>query len=174
VTEERCWFAPVPERPKGAWAAAQAREADGAPAGWLAAWRRPSKPVRDAMLADPRAFDPEGEAAWASLVWIPRGVRIIFDDGAVQHARRRALAEGDAAALTTFPRDSSTFGGALSAWRGPAARTSPGDDPFARVFPARTLEVGPGLLGVSPPLPSAVIERYGGRPWPADRFEAGG
>jgi hypothetical protein len=174
VSEARCWFAPVAERPDDAWAAAPARDADGAPAGWLAAWRRASKPVRDAVLADPHAFDPEGTAAWASLVWIPRAVRIIFDDAAVQHARRRALAEGDAAALTTFARDSSTFGGALSAWRGPAAAARAADDPFARVFAARRLEVGPGLLGTSPPLPAPVIERYGGQPWPAGRFGGDG
>jgi hypothetical protein len=170
VSEERCWFAPVPDRPEGAWAAAEARDVDGRPAGWLAAWRRRSKPVRDALLADASAFDPEGEPAWASLVWLPRTVRIIFDDLAVQHARRRALAEGDAAALTTFARDASTFGGALSAWRGPRAAQLAADDPFARVFGARTLQVGPGLLGITPPLPAPVIERYGGQPWPAGRF----
>ncbi|MBA2637140.1 MAG: hypothetical protein H0U79_02770, partial [Solirubrobacterales bacterium] len=75
-------------------------------------------------------------------------------------------------ALTTFARDSSTFGGALSAWRGPRARALSADDPFARVFAASALRVGPGLLGVSHPLPSAVIERYGGQPWPASRFPA--
>ena len=166
----RCWFAPVPDRPEDAWAAARARGPDGAPAGWLAAWRRPSKPVRDAQLADPRAFDPGGEAAWASLVWLPRTVRIIFDDDAVQHARQRALAEGDAAALTTFARDASAFGGALSAWRGAAADRHAADDPFGRVFPGRALQVDAGLLGASLRLPGPVIERYGGRPWPADRL----
>jgi hypothetical protein len=72
--------------------------------------------------------------------------------------------------VTTFARDSSTFGGALSAWRGPRARALAGGDPFARMFAARALRVGPGLLGVSPPLPGPVIERYGGQAWPASRF----
>ncbi len=171
MSGQRCWFAPAAEPPAGAWAAAPARTADGAPAGWLAAWRRASKPVRVAQLADPRAFDPEGAEAWVSLVWLPRELRIIFDDPAVQHARSRALAEGDAAALTTFARDASAFGGALTAWRGPRAGAQAADDPFARVAPARVLHVGPGLIGTSPALPAPVIERYGGRPWPADRFE---
>jgi hypothetical protein len=174
VRTERCWFAPVPDRPGGAWAVAEARSADGEPAGWLAAWRRPSRPVREAQLADARAFDPEGSGAWASLVWLPRTLRVAFDDVTVQHARRRVLAEGDADAMTTFARDSSTFGGALTAWRGPRARALVRDDPFARVFAARALRVGPGLLGVSPPLPGPVIERYGGQPWPASRFAASG
>ncbi len=172
MSEERCWFAPVAERPAGAWATAEVHDADGRPGGWLAAWRRPSKPVREAQLADARAFDPDGDEGWASLVWLPRTLRIVFDDGAVQHARARALAEGDAAALTTFARDSTTFGGALSAWRGRGARARAGDDPFARVAPARVLHVGPGLVGRSPARPAPVIERYGGRPWPADRFDA--
>lgn len=168
---QRCWFAPVADRPEDAWAAAPASSAAGEPAGWLAAWRRASKPVRDALLADPRAFDPDGEPAWASLVWVPRSVRIVFDDASVQHARQRALAEGDAVALTTFARDASTFGGALSAWRGARAQATAVDDPFARVFGARVLAIGPGLLGVSPVLPGPVIERYAGQPWPAAHFE---
>jgi hypothetical protein len=170
MSDERCWFAPVPGRPASAWAAAEVHTVDGTPAGWLAAWRRPSKPLRDALLADPAAFAPDGEGAWASLVWLPRSLGIIFDDPAVQHARRRALAEGEAAALTTFARDSSSFGGALSAWRGPGAERHAADDPFGLVAPARVLRVGPGLLGASPPLPAPVIERYGGQPWPAGRF----
>jgi len=170
VSAERCWFAALAAPPAGAWAAAEARDARGAPAGWLAAWRRSAKPVREAVLADPRAFDPDGAAAWASLVWIPRAVRIVFDDTAVQHARRRVLAESSGAVVTTFARDASVFGGALSAWRGPRAAALAAADPFARVHAARVLHVGPGLLGAGAALPAPVIERYAGQPWPADRF----
>lgn len=173
MSDSRCWFAPLPDRPGDAWAAAEAWEADGTSAGWLVAWRRPAKPVRDALEADPRAFDPAGPPAWASLVWVPPEVRIVFDDLAVQHARQRAMAEGTAVALTTFPRDPSTFGGALSAWRGDDAAARALEDPFARVFGARRLLVGAGLLGRSAVLPGPVVERYGGRPWPADRFSPG-
>lgn len=170
MSEARFWFAPVAERPDGAWAVAEAHTAEGAAAGWLTVWKRSSKPVRDAMPADPRAFDPDGEPAWVSLVWVPRDLRVLFDDPAVQHARQRALAASDAAALSTFPRDASTFGGALSGWRGARAAAQAAEDPFARVSDARVLRVGPGLLGRHGLLPGPVIERYGGQPWPADRF----
>ena len=73
MSEERCWFAPVAERPDGAWACAEARTAGGAVAGWLAVWKRSAKPVRDAMPADPRAFDPDGEkdAEWVVAELVP-------------------------------------------------------------------------------------------------------
>jgi hypothetical protein len=46
-----------------------------------------------------------------------------------------------------------------------------GDDPFARLFPARILRVDAGLLGTMPPLVGPGTQRYGaGNPWPWDRF----
>lgn len=168
----RCWLALLNEPAPGATAQAPVHERDGRPAGWLAAWRRRGKPVRDARRVDDRIIDPDGEPAWASLVLPPEGVRLAFDDHAVQHARRRVLAEPPQDAVSTLMRDSSHFEGAVTVARGPGvARLA--DDPFARIFPARILRVGAGLLGAAAPPAGPTIERYGSaNPWPWDRFDA--
>jgi hypothetical protein len=174
MTGERCWLALVAERPAGAWATARAREADGGEAGWLAVWRRPSKPVRDALLAWPGAFDPAGAPASVSLLVLPRELRVIFDDHAVQAARREVLADGRWAAVTSLVRDPSTFGGSLVAARGGDAPARARDDPFAAIAPAlvRRLHVGAGLVGAPAAPAGPVIERYGAaQPWPGDRFD---
>ena len=80
------------------------------------------------------------------------------------------LAESSGAVVTTIARDASVFGGALSAWRGPRAPALAAADPFARVHAAHVLHVGPGLFATPAALPAPVIERYGGQPWPVDRF----
>jgi len=158
-----CWLALVEERPPRALAAAEV-----AGAGWLAAWEGGGeKPVAHALRADGRIVDVDGAPATASLVLAPSGVRLPFDDLAVQQARRRVLAGAPAALLTTLLSDASHFEGALTAWRGGGPR----EDPFARIFPARRLQVGPGLLGAVLPPAGPTIERYGSaNPWPWDRF----
>lgn len=162
------WLALVPERPDDADAVAAAAEADGTPAGWLAAWHGQRRPAREALRADARAVDPAGAAATVSLVLPPPGTSILFDDPAVQGARRAVLAGRPAALVTTLLQDSSHFAGALSAWRGPGAARDAAADPFARVAPARVLAVEAGLLGSVPPPAGPVIERYGSAtPWPA-------
>jgi hypothetical protein len=171
TTDGWCWLARVDHLPGDADAAAEAREPGGRPAGWLAAWRRRAKPVRHALRGDDRIVDPAGAAATVSLVLAPAGVALLFDDPAVQQARRAVLADADPpAALTTLLRDASHFMGALTARRdGAAARLA--DDPFARIFAARLLEVGAGLIGDVPPPAGPTIERYGSaRPWPWDRY----
>ena len=168
-----CWLDLVPEPPAGATAHAAAFEADGAAAGWLAVWRRRARPTRSARRVDDRIVDPDGEAAWISLVRPTEGVRLPFDDLAVQHARRRVLAEPPADALSTLLSDASHFEGAITVRRG-EARTLLRDDPFTRVFPARVLRVEAGVLGRVPPPCGPTIERYGSaQPWPWDRYEAG-
>lgn len=162
-----CWVAGVPEQPDDAWAAASLTDADGRAVGWLAAWKADARPVPEAVQADPRALDPHGRPAQAWLLLL--GHRVLFDDVAVQHGRRLLLAYGGFDAVTTFSRDAATFGGALLAWRG---SWTP-DHPFATVAPARRVSVGAGLIADGPPLlPSAIVERYAGQPWPADRFPA--
>lgn len=66
--------------------------------------------------------------------------------------------------------DESRFEGSAVVARGDqVARLA--DDPFARLFPARRLDVGEGVLGTVPPPAGPTIERYGsGNPWPVDRF----
>lgn len=164
------WLALVDERPEDATAAAPAHQRDGTPAGWLAIWSRKAKPMRDARRVDARLLDPQGAEAHVSLVRPPRGVRLLFDDLAVQHARRAVLAAAPQDAVTSLLSDASHFEGSLTVARGDGvARLA--DDPFARIFPARLLHVGAGVVGRVPAPAGPVIERYGSaQPWPRDRF----
>jgi hypothetical protein len=160
------WLALVDERPADATAAAEV-----SCGGWLAAWHQRRKPVRTALRADARIVDPGGRAACASLVIPPPGVHLLFDDPAVQEARRRVLAMPPLDAVSSLLRDASHFEGAITVARGADARARLRDDPFARIFPARLLDVGPGLFARVPWPAGPVIERYGSdKPWPADRF----
>jgi hypothetical protein len=169
MSATRCWLALVDAEPEGATAAARATGLDGRSAGFLAAWIRRAKPVRGALRADPRIVDPAGPEALVSLVLAPPGMRLAFDDVAVQQARRDVLAHPPFDAVSTLLRDDSHFEGAITA--GPRERLA--DDPFARVFPARILRVGPGVLGRAPAPCGPTIERYGSaQPWPWDRFSA--
>jgi hypothetical protein len=166
------WLALVADPPANADAVAAVTDPDGRPAGQLAIWTRHAKPLRDARRIDARLLDPDGAAAQVSLVRPPPGVRLLFDDPAVQQARRDLLAGAPFDAVTTLLSDASHFEGSLVVARGrDVARLR--DDPFARVFPARILRVEAGLLGAIPPPAGPVIERYGSaQPWPADRFAA--
>jgi hypothetical protein len=170
MTTVHCWFDVADHRPETAWAAAPATDLEGQTAGWLAVWVRPGKPSAKALLADPRAFDPEGEPALVSIVLLPLAIRVIFDDPAVQRARQLVLADNHYRAVTTLARDATAFGGSLLAIDGPNAEMILADDPFHLIAKPRILRVGQGLIGRSPVLPAPVIERYGGQPWPVDRF----
>jgi hypothetical protein len=162
------WIALVDAPPRDADAAAQVHDANARGAGWLAAWLGHRKPVRHALRMDARLVDRHGAAATVSLVMPPPGVRLKFDDLAVQQARRRVLAGPYPDAVTTLLSDASHFEGSLSVIRGRDY-----DDPFARVFPARRLWLEAGLLGRVPPPAGPTIERYGSdQPWPLDRFSA--
>jgi hypothetical protein len=164
-----CWLALVEEPPVDATASAWATE-HGERVGVLAAWCRRAKPVRHALRMDGRLVDTKGEPASVSLVLPPAGVRLKFDDVAVQQARRRVLAAQPFDAVSTLLSDASHFEGALTVARGaqlPRLR----DDPFARIFPARLLELEGGLFGRTPAPAGPTIERYGSsEPWPWDRF----
>ena len=169
---DRCWLAMSGKAPGSADAAARVVDLDGRPCGWLAAWLRPSKPVRDARRADPRIVDSEGAAASISLVLPPRDELMVFDDTTVQGARRAILADAEPADLvTTLLLDASHFAGSLTARRGPDAMARLRDDPFRRVATARLLHVEAGLLGVVSAPPGPVIERHGSDvPWPGGYF----
>ena len=124
------------------------------------------------LRADPRIFDPDGDAAWVSLIVIPEALRPPFDDPVVQQARRRVLAGLPPDAVSTLLADDSRFAGAVTVRRGENARELLRDDPFARVHPARIVRVEAGVFGVAPPPTGPTIERHGSaRPWPWDRFE---
>lgn len=151
-------------------AAAAASGPGGAPAGTLAAWAADARPPVPAAKVDARAIDPAGPAARISLVLAPPRARLPFDDPAVQGARRAVLAGPPRRLVSTLLRGDSIFAGAITA----LPDDEPDgvvDDPFGRVFPARLLRVGPGLLGAMPAPAGPVIERYGSAgPWPGDRF----
>jgi len=169
---DRCWLALTDDAPTSADAAAELRGADGSRAGWLAAWLRASKPTRDARRADPRIVDPDGAAAAISLVLPDRDRFTIFDDPAVQGARRAVLADAEPADLvTTLLVDASHFAGSLTVRRGPDALARLRDDPFRRVDAGRLLLINAGLLGSLPAPPGPVIERHGSDvPWPGGTF----
>jgi len=165
-----CWWALVDEQPEDATAAASAFERGGEAAGWLAAWDRRAKPRREARRGDRRLLDPGGEAAWISLVVPPPGVSLLFDDLAVQQARRDVFARPPMDGLTTLLRDASHFEGSITVARG-ANVDRLRDDPFARVFRQRVLRVEAGVVGTTPAPAGPTIERYGSaQPWPLDRF----
>jgi hypothetical protein len=166
-----CWIALVEDRPRGADAAASATTRDGWPAGTLAVWLHRAKPVRSARRMDLRLADPAGAAATVSLVSPPPGLRLPFDDVAVQHARRRVLAEAPFDGVSTLLADASHFAGALTVARGEAQVARLCGEPFARLFAARRLRVGEGVLGRVAASAGPTIERYGSaQPWPWDRF----
>jgi hypothetical protein len=167
----RYWLALVEGPAPAADVATRALTLDGQPAGTLAAWRRRAKPVREALRVDERLIDPDGSAAWISLVLAPPGVRLAFDDLAVQQARRLVLRHPFPAAVSTLLRDDSHFEGAITVARSPAEKHRLHEDPFARIFPSKLLAVEAGILGVVPPPTGPTIERYGsGNPWPWDTF----
>ena len=169
MTGGRTWLALADARPLAADAAAAVRDAaTGEPLGWLAAWWRPDSPAPEALRADPAALHPRGLAGHASLVLVPRGRAVPFDDLAVQRARQLVLAAaGRWTTVTTLVDDAVHFRGSVL-----AAPDRIADDPFELVAPARRLAVGPGLLSPGPlRLPAPHVERWAGRPWPQSGFE---
>src|SRR5689334_24728839 len=96
------------------------------------------------LRADPRLLDPTGPPAMVSLV-LPE-FKIAFDDPAVQQARRALLAGEPYDAVSTLMRGDSTFAGSVLVARGPNARARLRDDPFARIAPARIVDVPAGVL----------------------------
>lgn len=147
------------------------RDAAGEPAGWLAAWRRRARPTRTALRVFDAILDEHGAPAAISLTLPPPGVRVAFDDVAVQQARRTILANPPWDAVSTLLSDASHFEGAVVVARGDDAVRRLADDPFARIFPARVLLVDGELLGRIAPPAGPTIERYGSaEPWPSDRF----
>jgi hypothetical protein len=161
-----CWLAVVDEARNDATAVAELRDhATGEHAGWLAAWCRRAKPARHALRADSRIVDPDGDPATISLVLAPREWRLKFDDPAVAQARRDVLARRPPDAVSTLLFDASHFAGAITVRRGTHA-----SDPFARIVPARVLDVAAGVVGrVALPC-GPTIERHGSEnpwPWPA-------
>ena len=162
------WLALRPEPPAGAAHVVPVSDADGAPAGVLAAWdQEPERPA-GALRVDHRTLLGGSDATWASLVVLPEGGGIPFDDGAVIGALRRRLAQRWPGTCSTLLVDWGTFGGALTAGR---ERSDVADDPFARLGNRRLLRVPAGSFGAIPAPTGPGTTRYGsGNPWPWDRY----
>lgn len=173
----RCWIALTSTPPPDAtavaaitWAGRAESSAGDVDDGFLAAWEAKDEPVTGAIKIDPRAIDPDGAAAWASLVLAPWSVWLLFDDVAVSHAIRAVLAAPPVDVVSTFVTGDDRFVGAITAVHDDDPIRLR-DDPFAAIFPATLVRVGPGLLGTTPAPVGPVIQRYGGaNPWPWDRF----
>lgn len=181
----RCWIALTSAAPSGATASATLTShgpvhgsvhgavhgaAEGVADRFLTAWEAKEAPVTGAVKIDPRAIDPGGAAAWASLVLAPPGSWLLFDDVAVSHAIRTVLAGPAMDVVSTFVTGDDRFVGAIRAVHDDEP-TRVRDDPFAALFPATLVRVGTGLLGMTPQPVGPVIQRYGGaNPWPWDRF----
>ena len=132
---------------------------------YLAVWPSSYRPKVPATKIDARIVDLGGEGAEVSLVLAPARVRLPFDDTAVQQARRVVLAGPPARAVSALLRGESIFAGAVTV--DPRI-----DDPFARIFTAVRLTIGPGLFGSVPAPPGPDIERHGsGAPWPYPSFD---
>jgi len=138
--------------------------------GFLGAWPAESdRPTRTAAKIDARAIDGTGQGGWVSLVTAPPGLFLPFDDPAVAHATRMVLAMAPADVFSTLVEGDDRCLGALTGMHGDSGRL--GYDPFANLFPAVVLRVGPGILGHMPMPVGPSTQRYGGaNPWPGDRF----
>jgi hypothetical protein len=162
------WLTVEPSAPAGASTVVRLTTPEGADAGVLAGWPEGSDRPPGGLRVDGRALAGGGELTWVSLVVLPEGACVAFDDGAVTGALRRRLAQPWPGLCSTLLVDWATFGGSLTA--GPDAEAV-ADDPFARVGPRRLLRVAPGSLGAVPAPTGPVVTRYGsGNPWPWDVY----
>lgn len=165
------WLAMLPEDP-GSAVVGSVHDRGGRPAGFLCLWRGKARPHEQALLVDPRVHDPAGPACVVSLALAPIDARPITDDPAVVQARRDVLRDGRASSVSLLSADAVEVGGAITVARADRSEQVAAlrDDPFARLWSARILRVTAGVFGtvVRPTGPS--LERYGGMPWPYDRF----
>lgn len=107
-----------------------------------------------------------------SLVLLPEQARPLADDPAAIQVRRRVLADGRPAAVSTLTANATHLAGSLTIARAdhPDELHALGDDPFRLLGPPRLLDVAQGLLGPVPPSGGPVIERYSGAPWPYNHW----
>jgi len=151
-------------------ASASAWTEDGRTAGVLCAWSGDrEQPTPTASKLDARAVDAFGEEGWVSLAIGRRGACLPFDDPAVTHATRMVLGMPPADIFSTLVEGDDRCRGSLTGMHRERGRL--GYDPFANLFPAVVLRVGPGLLGRMPAPVGPSTQRYGSsNPWPWDRF----
>jgi hypothetical protein len=118
---------------------------------------------------DPRCI--RGDTVPGACAHICVGEPIPYDFPEIQQARRDALAwwiellGNTFICMTTLALDSVHCVGAITV---ATDSVQFGDDPFARVFPGRTVQ-SDLFCRVAPPA-GPVIERYSGVAWPGGRF----
>ena len=165
-----CWFGLAEDVSEDAFASAAARDLQGEPAGYLAAWDPDAGHPKGTARISGAVIDPSGPEMAVSLVLPPSGVQVLFDDPAVVAATQAVYERPGVSFVTTLTTDPVHFGGAVTGttapWRGWWS-----DDPFERIFPARRLLVEPGLFNAVAPPAGPVHQRYAGLPWPAEGFE---
>lgn len=151
----------MPDVHEGSNAVLQAQVRDG---GWVAVWDDERQKPKTAWRIDPRVLDEQGRELEVALAAGEPGVSLPFDDPAVTGAIRSALSSEPALTCTTLMDDSGRYAGVLIS--PPHLAT-----PFATIFPQRTLEVGPGVLGHTPWPAGPGTQRYvSDVPWPYDRY----
>jgi hypothetical protein len=153
------WLALVENEPRDALLQAPVREG-----GWVAVWDDERRRPKTAWRIDPPVLDDEAPELVVALAAGEPGVSLPFDDPAVTGAIRSALSSEPAVMCTTLMEDSGRYAGVLIS--PPYLAT-----PFATIFPQRTLEVGPGLLGPMAWPTGPGTQRYvSDVPWPYDRY----
>jgi hypothetical protein len=143
-----CWLGFVDASPDDALATADAYDLGGDPAGTLVAWPSQGRRRSGAVRVARHVIDPDGPRMAVSWAVAPRGVHVLFDDPAVVHAIRATYGR-QAAFLSTLVQDAAHIAGAITGLEAELADRWSGwwdDDPFARIFGARRLLVGPGLF----------------------------
>lgn len=164
----RRWLALQTAAPSGAGGVIPLTTPEGDDAGVLAWWERDGERPTGALRVDHRVVTGGSDLTWVSLVLLPEGRGIAFDDGAVTGALRGRLAQPWPGACSTLLVDWATFGGAITAGADEAAVA---DDPFTRLAPRQLLRVPAGSLGAVPAPTGPGVTRYGsGNPWPWDRY----
>ena len=132
----------------------------------LAAWETDRRPHPRAASVDPRILGTGGPAMTASWTELPEGRRPLFDAPEVLEARRRLIRSWPPYGVSALVTDSVHLAGSVLLWAGGPLFD---DDPFARLGPSRVVS----SQGFFVPLPAPTgpaLERYGGAPWPFDRF----
>lgn len=132
----------------------------------LAAWRTARRPHPRAGSVDPRMVGTGGPRMSTSWIELSEEGRPLFDAPEVLEARRRLLRSWPAYGVSTLVTDSVHLAGSVLLWPGGPLVD---DDPFARLGRARVLS-SEGFFVPLPPPTGPALERYGGAPWPFDRF----
>ncbi len=164
------WLTHLPDRPKGALAAAAVRCLDDVSESWLVAWAADSRPHPSACRVASAVIDPQGPAAAVSWVCPVATARPLFDDPSVVHAIRQLAWVPHLTAVTTLTADPVHFAGSLLATDPATVARWPGwwsVDPFARLGCHRRMIVGAGLLSDRVAVLGPGTQRRAGAPWPS-------